>query len=864
MAGSLLSYVFQGGSAPDGIHKTNHSKKRIDRATFIRQIFGELMITSHTEYEPFWQSKWDAQGIFKANETSGKPKRYVLDMFPYPSASGLHVGHVVGYAASDIYARYSRMKGYAVLHPMGWDAFGLPAEQHAIDTGEHPAKLTYRNIDNYRATLKKLGLSYDWNRELYTCDPSYYKWTQWIFKRLFEKGLAYQAEMLVNWCPALKTVLANEEVIDGKSERGGHPVQRVPMRQWMLRITAYAERLLNDLDKLDWPESVKDIQRNWIGRSEGANVTFQIVGYPDDSIEIFTTRADTLFGATYMVLAPEHGLVSQITSQAQAKAVAAYQEEASRKSDLERTDLAKGKTGVFTGAYAINPVNGEKIPVWISDYVLATYGTGAIMAVPGHDERDHEFARTFGLPIIKVVDCGPDWTRPIEDQAAPSKEGTLIQSAFLNGLSVQEAQKAIIAWLESKGLGRSQINYKIRDWLFSRQRYWGEPIPILKDGNGSVLRPLADNELPLTLPEVESYEPTGDGQSPLAAIRHWVERIAPDGTIEFIETDTMPGSAGSSWYFLRYCDPHNSTEPFAADKAQYWMPVDLYIGGQEHAVGHLLYSRFWTKVLFDAGVCPVDEPFKKLVNQGMMLRFGAKMSKSKGNGVNPDEVITQYGADALRVYEMFMGPLTQSKEWDDSNLAGVYRFLARVTRLYVNEDGTSQLNQYPAQLADKKALHKTIKKIGADIENLSLNTSIAQMMIFVNHVYETKCRSEEVLLPFLALLSPFAPHLAEELWRLCSPAAKGKSPDAADYPFVSAADWPEFDEQLTVDDEVTIGVQVNGKHRGEICVLKNATEAQAVDAARAVEGIASALEGKAIHKTIYVAGRILNFVVKQQ
>ncbi|MBM3383059.1 MAG: leucine--tRNA ligase [Betaproteobacteria bacterium] len=809
------------------------------------------MTYQHNNIEPKWQKCWAQHSLFKTTETQGKPKYYVLDMFPYPSAAGLHVGHVLGYTATDIVARYYRMKGYNVLHPMGWDAFGLPAEQHAIDTGEHPAKLTYRNIDNFRRQLSALGFSYDWKREIATCDPSYYHWTQKIFQVLFEKGLAYQAEMLVNWCPALKTVLANEEVIDGKSERGGHPVMRMPMRQWMLKITAYAERLLADLDTLDWPENVKDIQRNWIGKSVGAKVRFSLVEQAQEKIEVFTTRPDTLFGATYLVLAPEHPLVTKITTEAQKNEVKTYQHTASLKSDLDRTELNKEKTGAFTGAFALHPVTGKKIPVWISDYVMMTYGTGAIMAVPGHDERDHEFARAFKLPIVQVVAPG-EGSHDIQAQAYTGA-GTLVNSEFLNGMSVGDAKNAMIEFLSKKELGEASTTYKFRDWLFSRQRYWGEPIPVLKDAQGNVLRAMKDDELPLTLPEVTSYEPTGDGKSPLANIASWVQR----GN-HFVETDTMPGSAGSSWYFLRFCDPLNTNAPFAFDKAKFWMPVDLYVGGQEHAVGHLLYSRFWTKVLFDAGICPVNEPFKKLVNQGMICRNGAKMSKSKGNGVNPDEVLEKYGADALRVYEMFMGPLTQTKEWEDSNLAGIYRFLARIERQIVDENGTSLLNDTAPTRDDLRLLHKTIKKISSDIETLSFNTSISQMMIFLNGMAESSCRSREVWSKFIPLLAPFAPHLAEELWQVCFHVKE--SPEHDGYPFVSMCAWPMFDESLARDDEVKIGVQINGKSRAEVTLPLDCDQDTAVRIAHEEKSLAAALATLEIKKVVFVKNRILNFV----
>jgi leucyl-tRNA synthetase len=809
------------------------------------------MTYQHKNIEPKWQKHWADKAVFATTEDPSKPKFYALDMFPYPSAAGLHVGHVLGYTATDIVARYYRMKGFNVLHPMGWDAFGLPAEQHAIDTGEHPAKLTYRNIGNFRRQLSALGLSYDWKREFATCDPEYYHWTQKIFQVLFDRGLAYQAEMAVNWCPALKTVLANEEVIDGKSERGGHPVVRVPMRQWMLKITAYAERLLADLDSLDWPENVKDIQRNWIGKSTGARIRFSLAEHPDARIEVFTTRPDTLFGATYVVLAPEHPLVAKITTAAHLESVKKYQDEASRKSDLDRTELNKDKTGAFTGAYAKHPVTGEKIPVWISDYVMMTYGTGAIMSVPAHDERDHEFARAFSLPIRQVV-------QPAEGEheiqkSAYTGAGKAINSQFLDGLPVADAKAAMIEHLVKTGNGEASTTYKFRDWLFSRQRYWGEPIPVLKDAQGRVLRALKDDELPLTLPEVTSYEPTDDGKSPLAKYTSWVQR----GN-SFVETDTMPGSAGSSWYFLRFCDPRNTQQPFDFKKAQFWMPVDLYVGGQEHAVGHLLYSRFWTKVLFDAGMCPVSEPFKKLVNQGMICRNGAKMSKSKGNGVNPDEVLEKFGADALRVYEMFMGPLTQTKEWEDSNLAGIYRFLQRIERQIVDENGKSLLDDSAAGRNELRLLHKTIKKISSDIESLSFNTSVSQMMIFLNGMAEANCRSKDVWSNFIPLLAPFAPHLAEELWQTCF--HSNRSPEQSDYPFVCKSAWPTFDESLARDDEIKIGVQINGKARGEIALPPDCDQDTAVRIAHEDKTISAALASVDVKKIVFVKNRILNFV----
>ena len=819
------------------------------------------MAYQHIQIESKWQRHWQQADIFKSVENSAKPKYYVLDMFPYPSAAGLHVGHALGYTATDIVARFYRMRGYSVLHPMGWDAFGLPAEQHAIETGEHPAKLTYRNIENYKSQLTRLGMSYDWSREVFTCEPDYYKWTQWIFKVLYERGLAYQAEIAVNWCPALKTVLANEEVVDGKSERGGHPVSRVPMRQWMLKITAYAERLLADLEKLDWPESVKEIQRNWIGKSVGARIEFGLKDFPADKIEVFTTRPDTLFGATYMVLAPEHPLVAKITTAENKLKIEAYQAASAKKSDLDRTELNKDKSGEFTGSFAVHPFTGESLPVWISDYVMMSYGTGAIMSVPAHDERDHAFAKKFALKITQVVapENAAEQAKSIQDEAY-SGNGKLVASDFLNGLDVTSAKAKMISELESRNIGAATISYKFRDWLFSRQRYWGEPIPIVKNSQGSIVRALNVSELPLTLPEVTSYEPTDDGKSPLAAQTSWVARGTENGSTVFIETDTMPGSAGSSWYFLRYCDPLNKAAAFDFEKAKYWLPVDLYIGGQEHAVGHLLYSRFWTKVLFDAGLCPVDEPFQKLVNQGMICKNGSKMSKSKGNGVSPDEVLTTCGADSLRVYEMFMGPLIQTKEWDDSNLAGMNRFLSRVERMCVSDQGESLITTTPASKDDLRLLHKTIKKVSDDIHNLSFNTSISQMMIFVNGMYETGCRSKEVIAPFLTLLSPFAPHITEELWQKCI-LASGVSPESTNYPFLSLQAWPEFDAALATDDEVTLGVQINGKHRGEITIGRDSNQDTAVAVALENPNIKAGLEGKTLRKTIYVTNRILNFVV---
>lgn len=800
--------------------------------------------------EPKWQAHWEKQQTFKTEQSSRKPKYYVLDMFPYPSSSGLHVGHPEGYTATDIMARYMRTRGYNVLHPMGWDAFGLPAEQYAIKTGVHPAITTNEAIDNFRRQLKMLGFSYDWTREITTCDPKYYHWTQWIFLKLYEKGLAYQTEVPVNWCPELKTVLANEEVVDGKSERGGHPVFRIPMKQWMLKITDYAEKLLEGLDRVDWPEGTKQLQRNWIGKSVGLQIRFAVEGHPE-SFEIFTTRPDTLWGVSYMALAPEHPLVSRITTPDRAVAVKQYQEEASQKSEVARQDASKEKTGCFTGAYAINPASGERVPIWISDYVLMTYGTGAVMAVPAHDERDFEFATRFQLPIKIVVSGG-------KEGECFSGDGVAVNSGFINGLPTTEATAKVIAWAEKENLGKKTVKYKLRDWLFSRQRYWGEPFPILKDADGKV-RALRDNELPVVLPDVKSYEPTGTGESPLAGITAWREfRDEQTGQRYLRETDTMPGSAGSSWYFLRYCDPHNTAQAFSPEAESYFMPVDLYLGGDEHAVGHLLYSRFWMKVLYDCGLVSHDEPFKKLVHQGMILGMdGEKMSKSRGNVINPDDVVKKYGADTLRIYEMFMGPLEKDKPWSTQAIEGTFRFLNRAFRIVYHEDreggGRDTLKVVDRELTpeDRKILHVTIKKVTEDIEGMRFNTAISQMMVFVNHFTAQETTPREAIRPFTQLLHPFAPHLAEEFWE-----AIGEKSD------LSHTAWPSFDPEWVKADTVTIAVQVLGKLRGTLEVEPGVTQETIEALAKAQEGIAKFLEGKQIVKVVYVAGKILNFVVK--
>jgi leucyl-tRNA synthetase len=816
------------------------------------------MAYQHQSLEKTWQTHWKNKNIFKTGDLSSKPKFYALDMFPYPSAAGLHVGHPLGYTATDIVARYYRMKGYNVLHPMGWDAFGLPAEQHAIETGEHPAKLTSRSIAHFKSQLQKLGFSYDWEKEISTCDVKYFYWTQWIFTLLYKKGLAYQSEVFVNWCPELKTVLANEEVIDGKSERGNYPVRRVPMKQWVLKITSYAERLLEDLDKLDWPESTKEIQRHWIGKSLGAKIYFTLHGQSDKKIEVFTTCPETLFGVTYLVLAPEHPDVFAITAPEQRKLIEEYQSQSSYKND--RSDSNKVKTGVFTGSYCVNPVNNEKIPIWVSDYVLSNYGTGAIMGVPAHDARDYEFAQKFHLPLKSVIENTSEKSS-CQKENFVNKE-LLMNSDFLNGFHPKEAKQKMLSYLKKNHFGEEVVTYKLRDWVFSRQRYWGEPLPILKDSFGNVVRVFDENELPLTLPEVQSYEPTGDGKSPLSAITRWVQRKNEKGALEYVETDTMPGSAGSSWYFLRYVDPFNTEQIASFEKLKYWMPVDLYIGGQEHAVGHLLYSRFWTKVLYDAGLCPVNEPFQKLVHQGMICKNGAKMSKSKGNGINPDDIVEKYGADTLRVYEMFMGPLAQTKEWDDQNLFGIYKFLNRVEKCYLSFEGKSLLkdNEEPS-LHDLKILHKTIKKVSEDIEQLNFNTAIAQMMIFLNSVTDSQCKDKKILSVFLKLLSPFAPHLSEELWYKCVLEEK-ILPEDENYPFLSLQEWPTYHPDFVLDDEIKIGVQINGKNKGEITIPLNSSQENAVAIAFKNKSISSSLAGKNIFKTIYVQNRILNFVIK--
>ncbi len=791
----------------------------------------------HKSIEAKWQKKWEDNKTYKTDAYDfSKPKYYVMDMFPYPSGQGLHVGHPESYTATDIMARMKRMQGFNVMHPMGFDAFGLPAEQFALKTGHHPSEFTYKNIDHFREQLKALGFSYDWDREVRTCDPDYYKWTQWIFIQLYNKGLAYVAEMPVNWCPAEKAVLANEEVTDGKSEHG-NPVIRRNMRQWVLKITAYAESLLDELDEVDWPESTKEMQKNWIGKSTGAEVVFKIDN-TNKEFTVYTTRCDTLFGATYCVMSPEHPYVNEITTVEQKEAVESYQKACATKSDLERTDLNKDKTGVFTGAYAVNPVNGKKIPIWISDYVLASYGTGAIMAVPAHDTRDYEFAKKFGLEIIPVLEGGD-----IEKEAW-TEDGVHINSEWLNGLGKQEAINKMISWLEEHHCGNAKVQYKLRDWLFSRQRYWGEPIPIVHMSDGT-MRTVSLDDLPLELPEVTNYQPSEDGESPLAHATDWLH-VEIDGIEGTRETNTMPQWAGSCWYYLRYLDPHNDSALADPELIKHWMPVDLYIGGAEHAVLHLLYSRFWYKVLRDCGVVFNDEPFKKLFHQGMILgENGIKMSKSLGNVVNPDELVESHGADALRLYEMFMGPLESSKPWSTQGMNGARKWLERVYRLatsdMVVEEATPELDF---------SYNATIKKVTEDNESLNFNTGISQMMIFINDVYKLGKINKGMMVNFLRLLYPIAPHICEELNEILT-GEEDMSYDA----------WPTYDESKLVVDQVTVIVQVNGKMRAKLDVAKDASQDEVKELALQQANVKPFIEGKEIKKVIVIPNKIVNIVV---
>lgn len=795
----------------------------------------------HKTIEKKWQKVWEDNKTFKTDTADfSKPKYYVLDMFPYPSGNGLHVGHPEGYTATDIIARKKRMEGFNVLHPMGFDSFGLPAEQFAIQTGHHPSIFTQQNIDHFRDQIKSLGFSYDWDREIATSDPSYYKWTQWIFIQLYNAGLAYVDEIPVNWCPELKAVLANEEVIDGKSERGGYPVIRKPMRQWVLKITDYAEQLLNDLELVDWPESTKEMQRNWIGKSKGANVVFKIDGH-DKEFTVFTTRCDTLFGATYCVMAPEHPFVSDITTPEQKEAVEAYQKECQSKSDLERTDLNKDKTGVFTGAYAINPVNGKKIPIYISDYVLASYGTGAIMAVPAHDTRDYEFAKKFGLPIIPVLEGGD-----IEKEAF-TEDGVHINSEWLNGLGKQEAIDKMIEWLEEKGVGEAKTTYKLRDWLFSRQRYWGEPIPIIHMEDGT-MRTVDVEELPLELPATENFKPADTGESPLANCPDFLH-VEIDGVKGTRETNTMPQWAGSCWYYLRYIDPHNDKAIGDPELLKHWLPVDLYVGGAEHAVLHLLYSRFWHKVLYDQGILPTPEPFQKLFHQGMILGSnGEKMSKSRGNVVNPDEIVESHGADALRVYEMFMGPLEAGLPWSTTGLDGTRKWLDRVDRLIRGAAEISDVNDHSLD----KVYNQTVKKVSHDIDTLNFNTAISQMMIFVNEAYKSKKLYRPYAEGFVKMFSAFAPHLGEELWQYLTDSKES----------IAYEPWPTYDENALKEENVTIVVQVNGKVRGKFETKQGSDDESLKEQALRLDSVKRHIEGKEIKKIIVIKGKVVNIVAK--
>ena len=884
------------------------------------------MAYDHRAIEPRWQRYWEEHETWKTRRRAGKPKLYVLDMFPYPSGQGLHVGHPVGYTATDIYSRYQRMRGVDVLHPMGWDAFGLPAEQHAIATGTHPLETTRQNIATFRRQLKMLGFSYDWSREVDTTDPKYVRWTQWIFLKLYERGLAFQADVPVNWCPALGTVLANEEVIDGRSERGGHPVVRQPLRQWQLRITAYAERLAADLEDLDWPET-RQKQREWIGRSEGAEVDFPLNGR-DDALRVYTTRPDTLYGATYMVIAPDHALTLEIASPEQKEEVRAYAAAAARKSDMERTALNRDKTGVFTGAHATNPLTGNPIPIYTADYVLGAYGTGAIMAVPAHDERDYDFARAFGLPVVEVV--SPDGTLHETIDAAYTGEGISVRSGPFSGMPTEEMRQKIVRHLEERGIGCAKINYKLRDWVFSRQRYWGEPIPIYfpvqtagdpRKGDAYTIDysqpiPLSESELPLLLPELDDYLP-GDPQGPLARALDW-RFFQRGGKWYARETNTMPQWAGSCWYYLRYLDPHNNAEIFGKETYDDWMPVDLYVGGAEHAVLHLLYARFWHKVLYDVGVVKHPEPFKKLVHQGMMLgqafrwyavvdaagrrvralagndarvvqdretgahrlsdsdervdvqwaeaenvvvRDGAyfhkehgvalalvteKMSKARGNVVNPDDVVEEHGADSLRTYEMFMGPLEQVKPWQTSGIQGVRRFLDRVHGV-----ASRPLSDEAMSAETLRLMHRTVKKVGEDTASLRFNTAVSAMMIFANHVNGFERPPRQAVEKLVLCLAPYAPHLAEELWEKLGHA-----------PSIAEQSWPQHDEALCIDEQVELPVQVNGKVRGRVQIARDADEDQALKVVLADPTVARHLDGKKLVKVVYVPGRIINLIVR--
>ena len=805
------------------------------------------MAYNHKNIEPKWQKYWEENEVFKTEDFSDKPKYYILDMFPYPSGSGLHVGHPLGYIATDILARYKRHQGYNVLHPMGWDAFGLPAEQYAIKTGTHPSRTTKENVANFKRQIKMLGFSYDWSREINTTDPEYVKWTQWIFIELYKKGLAYEAEVPVNWCPELKAVLANEEVVDGKSDIGGFPVFRVPMRQWMLKITKYADSLLTGLDDLDWPNSIKELQKNWIGRSEGAKIYFDLPSI-DQTLEVFTTRHDTLFGATYMVLAPEHPLVQILTSDDQRDLVKKYVEDSSKKSDLDRTELNKDKTGVWLGAYAINPVNNKEIPIWISDYVIMSYGTGAIMAVPGEDERDWDFAKKYNLPVVRTIDPGENF-----DGGAFTGEGLLINSDFLNGLDIETAKEKMAKWLLDNKKGSKTVQYKLRDWLFSRQRYWGEPIPVIhKNGEPEVLN---ESDLPLELPEVEKYEPSGTGESPLANVKNWVEVKNTSGKIIGLrETNTMPQWAGSCWYYLRYIDPKNDKKPWDQKKEKYWMPVDLYVGGAEHAVLHLLYSRFWHHVLYDLGYVTHKEPFSKLFNQGMILgQDGSKMSKSKGNVINPDLTVDEYGSDSMRIYEMFMGPLDKAKPWSTTGLQGCSRFIKKLWSILINDDGllSKKIDEAPENNDTLQKLHIMIKKVSNNLDQMHFNTCVSEFMIFTNHIQKLESINIDTIKSFIVIMNPFMPHLCQEFWEILGETSE-----------LSYVEWPKYDESLATSEEVIIPIQINGKRRSEISINLDMSKEKVIEKAKSDTKIISHIKSATILKEIYIPGKIFNIVIK--
>ena len=799
---------------------------------------------NHLKIESKWQNIWEKEKTFRSYIDLKKEKCYILDMFPYPSGAGLHVGHPLGYTATDIYARFKRLNNFNVLHPIGWDAFGLPAEQYAIKTGTHPKLTTEQNIKNFKRQIKMLGFSYDWDREINTTDEKYYKWTQWIFLQLYNKGLAYEAEVPVNWCPQLKAVLANEEVVDGKSEIGGHPVIRKPMRQWMFKITEYAESLLDGLDDLDWPESVKELQKNWIGKSIGAKVTFKLPSIKNE-IEVFTTRPDTLFGATYIVLAPEHPFASNLILPEKEELLNNYILQSQKKSDLDRGELNKDKTGFFTGSYAINPINNKKIQIWIADYVLMSYGTGAIMAVPGHDKRDYEFAGKFNIPILEVVSGGDLSIEAFTGNDKSKLINSSNEHIELNGLNVKDAKKAVIKWLEKSGNGLKSVQYKLRDWLFSRQRYWGEPIPVIHQNDGSI-KPLNESELPLILPEVDKYEPASTGESPLANISEWLKT---ENGIR--ETNTMPQWAGSCWYYLRYIDPLNDNEPWSKEKEDYWMPVDLYVGGAEHAVLHLLYSRFWHHVLFDLGLVSTKEPFQKLYNQGMIRgEDGQKMSKSRGNVVNPDIVVKEYGADSFRLYEMFMGPLDKSKPWNTKGLQGCSRFISKVWRLCTQDN--EKITESGASKETQKLLHQTIKKVTDDLNNLRFNTVVSHLMIFTNHLQTLNYIDKSTIRTFLLLMNPLAPHISEEINEMLG------------YSRIASSEWPTYNINLIEEEKITIAVQFNGKTRGTLSIDSDSNEGEILDSVNLDQKLSKYFDGFTVVKTILIPKRLINFVLKPE